>query len=351
MIPRFRCVLVFLIFLASVGAGAVAAEHRSVRALLLTPAQATAKQLKQVKSMTREGLTGAVLYLDDRAEEEDHQEAARRILDAGLKLYYWIEIGRCSTLADAQPQWMASLQTHTEWRRHFPKFPNEKEHQVVKNYPWVPVMYREAFEAHLERVELLLENLPQAAAVFLNDLQGAPSACGCGNSSCRWTADYGPKTTATRLEANAAALFVVSARRVAGGAEVIPVWTAECAEQEHESQCGGVTCFTGACWKEYARQIEPVARQAREIGVLLTQREAAPATALASFKEVLPKNGGPVIDPARLVAVVPAGAPKAVEQQLDGARQAGLQSWIIALAKIDQSWEPRLMDLPGSAPK
>ena len=34
---------------------------------------------------------------------------------------------------------------------------------------------------------------------FLNDLQAAPSACGCGNTFCRWTPDYGPIRTATEL--------------------------------------------------------------------------------------------------------------------------------------------------------
>ena len=54
--------------------------------------------------------------------------------------------------------------------------------EVVKTYPWVPVLSREGFDAQLARVRKLLDGLPRPAGVFLNDLQAAPSACGCGHS-------------------------------------------------------------------------------------------------------------------------------------------------------------------------
>jgi len=75
------------------------------------------------------------------------REAALHIRSRRLPLYYWIEVGRDTALADKHPGWMASLQGHTEWRRFFPKLATTGQGEMVKNYQWTPVMYREAFEA------------------------------------------------------------------------------------------------------------------------------------------------------------------------------------------------------------
>ena len=153
---------------------------------------------------------------DDRSAQADRQ-AADRIGKAGLDLYYWIEVGRCPELADKHPRWMASLQGHPEWRRFHPDFPQPKDDEVVKTYPWTPIFYREAFEAQLSRIQRLVTTRPSAQGLFLNDLQGAPSACGCGNPVCRWTTDYGPIVTATRLGNDAPANFVAAVKRLVPG--------------------------------------------------------------------------------------------------------------------------------------
>ena len=168
------------------------------------------------RSLKAEHYNAVVLALDG-ANAAKEREAARAIEAAGFDLYYWIEIGRNPALADAHPEWMASLEVHhAEWRRLFPKFPKTKEGEVVKNYPWVPVLYKETFPVHLERVKKLLADKPTPwLESSSNDLQGPPSSCGCGHHLCRWATDYGPveKATATRLPKDAAAKFVTEVKK------------------------------------------------------------------------------------------------------------------------------------------
>lgn len=344
MIDRIQLILVMAVAVFMCSFRASGAD--AINAALVTPDQAA-----KLTASNEEGFTGAVLYLRE-GEFEVARKAAGLIVEAGLALYYWIEVGRNTHLATAHPEWMASVQTHTEWRREFPDFPKESATQVVKTYPWVPVLYQESFPAHLERVRALLKGLPGARGLFLNDLQGAPSACGCGNNRCRWTADYGSRTTATTIGPNAAADFVSAVQKAAPGLEVIPVWTTEC--DEHEPACGGVPCFTGRCWKEYARQIAPVEKLSRRLGVMLPPAVSdrsilsPSANALRSFTEVLPANRGPEIASGRLIAVVPGAelAAGELKRQRGLCRAAGVTNTIVSLTKIDQSWEPRLFDLP-----
>ncbi len=330
-----------------------------IRGALLSPAQATTAKLK---SLAGEGFNSAVLYLEDSSAEEDHQAAAARITKARLDLYYWIEVAHSPTLANAHPQWMASLQTHEEWRRHFPTFPKPATNQVVKNFPWVPVLYEETFPVHLQRVEALIEDLPAAKGIFLNDLQGAPSACGCGNRFCRWTTDYGPITTAKRLPNDAAAKFLLAVGELAPSTKVIPVWTTECAEHDQSNACGGVGCFKGKCWREYNAQLQPVAAQSERIGVLLPFRDFTrnesrtgaegewQSPALKSFTEVLPKRDGQAISESRLISVLQGWDLSSSQRQAQMQRSAaaGVPSYVVAFAKIEQTWEPRMFTIKGA---
>ena len=184
-------------------AGAADERPARLRGALLTTETTTAARLGELRD---QGYTAAVLMLDadSAAARKADLDAAGRVASAGLDLWYWIEIARCPRLADEHPRWMASLQGHQEWRRFFKDFPVPKSGEVVKNYPWVPILYRESFDAHLARVKELLAARPVAKGLLLNDLQGPPSACGCGNPVCRWTADYGPIKTAEPLGDDAA---------------------------------------------------------------------------------------------------------------------------------------------------
>ncbi|MBP85683.1 MAG: hypothetical protein CMJ64_03040 [Planctomycetaceae bacterium] len=94
------------------------------------------------------------------------------------------------------------------------------------------ILNKEPFQQQLQRVEKLLADRAQPKGVFLNDLQGAPSACGCGNHLCRWTTDYGKIRTATRLGNDAPAAFVVAVKKLLPQSNVIPVWTTECEEHD-----------------------------------------------------------------------------------------------------------------------
>ena len=332
-----------------------------LQAVLVRPEEISPKQISEFAAAQHNGV---VLYLDEKTPAARQRAAARQVEKAGLDLFYWIEVARNPALADSHPEWMASLQTHPEWRRHFPNFPKLETNQVAKTYPWVPVLYGETFEVHRRRVADLLKRMPSATGVFLNDLQGAPSACGCGNDFCRWTADYGPIHTATRLPNDAAARFVSAVAKLMPKAKIIPVWTTECAEQDHPkgAACDGVACFTGKCWREYNTQLMPVADSCERIGVLLPFRDFPSALsrtgsnaewqqhALRSFTEILPQRDGRAIPQGRLIAVLQGWEvnPEQQRTQIRQAEEAGTAGYVMALTKIDQSWEPRLMTLPKS---
>lgn len=229
---------------------------------LHSAAQATDDRIRSLKGSATTAIVVELRGLDEAARKSE-RDAGERVRRSGLDLYYWIEVARCPELAEAHPLWMASLQGHQEWRRFFPDAPRPDADEVVKAYPWVPVLYKEAYEAQLERVVGLLKGRPAARGVLLNDLQGAPSACGCGNPLCRWTADYGKIRTATPLGDDAAARFVAAVEKAVPDSEVIPVWTTECEEHDgaKDGLCAGVGCFKGICWRAYTAQLTPVAQQ------------------------------------------------------------------------------------------
>jgi hypothetical protein len=262
-------------------------------------------------------------------------------------------------MADAHPRWMGSLQGHPEWKRLFPDIRPAGPGQVTKAYPWTPILYREAYAAHLDRVRTLLAAVPKPAGVFLNDLQGVPSACGCGNTLCRWTADYGPLVTATPLQDDAASRFIVDVKQFLPDIRVVPVWATECEAEDKAEACAGVSCFDGACWKAWTRQLMPLAQQAPLIGVLTLDRELgrnripspgqAPwiRRALASFSQMPPKRDGQAIATSRLIAVLQGwgGAEKDIEKTVRDSLDSGVAGYVIARTRIDQSWLPRMVDL------
>lgn len=354
---RICCCLLFLGGALPTAARA-ADEPARFRGALLTAEMATAERLAELK---RQGIADAVLRLDDAGAMAAKADAAaaERVQYAGLRLHYWIEVGRCPALADEHPEWMASLQGHDEWRRLHPDFPQPKANEVVKCYPWTPILYREAFAAHLKRVERLLADRPPPASLLLNDLQGPPTACGCGNPVCRWTADYGPIKTATAAGDDAAARFVAEVEKLAGGKlPVVPIWTTECEEHDvaKDALCAGVGCYKGICWKAYTRQLQPLADQSPTIGALLLFKEFGQNTkayrepagwvghALRGFQTMPPKHGGKAIEPQRLIAVLQGWdvSPEELAAQREQAETAGAGGILVAFAKIDQSWTPKL---------
>ena len=308
------------------------------------------------------GFNAVVLVLEgtepmDRAAE---QRAAELVLNSTLELHYWIEVARCKELADAHPDWMASLQTHDEWRRLFPNIPKLESNQVAKTYPWVPVLSREPFAAQLERVTKLLKDKPQPDGVFLNDLQGAPSACGCGNTFCRWTSDYGDRRTTTPLGDDAAALFTQAIQRLLPQSEIVPVWTTECEQHDGDlhGMCAGVGCFDGICWKALARQLGQLELTCERLAVLVPYREFGRdltvygepagwiAHAVNSLSTMPPLRGGKAVPPSRWITVLQGWDMQETEiaQQIHVAKQVAAAGYIVAYEKLDQSWQPKVVN-------
>lgn len=338
----------------------VAPQPEPLKAALLDSDDVTADRISELQAG---GTNAIVIALKEAAGEGRSREvaAAERIRESGLDVYYWIEVARSPELADAHPEWMGSLQTHPEWRRLFEAPPVPAVDEVVKTYPWVPILTEEGYSAQLARVRELLTDRPGATGVFLNDLQGSPSACGCGNPLCRWTTDYGPLRTTTPLAADAAARFVATVREIVPASQVIPVWTTECEEHDgaDDGMCAGVGCFKGICWKAYTEQLTPVAQQNDRLAVLLAFREfqrdlpvyGRPAGwiehALHSFQTMPPQHGGEAIAPARLITILQGWdvTPDEVAAQIEVAEAAGAGGYVVSHRRINQDWEPRLAEI------
>jgi hypothetical protein len=334
-----------------------AAARPALRGAMIDASDATGERLSQLKST---GTNAIVLPLTGAASESAERlvAAAKIVREHGLPLYYWIEVGRCPQLADAHPEWMASLQGHDEWRRLFRDAPRPRDDEVVKVYPWVPVLNQEAYDAHLQRVTQQLAGAPNCDGVLLNDLQGAPSACGCGNTLCRWTTDYGPIRTATPAPDDAAARFVAAIQQRMPRAAVIPVWVTECEEHDGaaDGACAGVGCFRGTCWRVSTRQLMPLAATSSRLAVLTPyvalQRDLPVyageagwiAQAVKSFQTMPPRHKGTAVEAARLITVLQAWDldDRRVAAQVKQSTASGAGGYIVAYVPIEQGWQPRL---------
>ena len=356
---RSNRIALFIVLFATYQANCEESSRSDLfRGVLLAAKDVTSEQLSR---FAEEDFTCAILVIDGGkpAEIETQVRAADLIKASKLQLFYWIEVARCPKLADEHPEWMASLQTHDEWRRFFPKAPRPKADEVAKTYPWVPILSREPFTAQLERVRRLLHDKPVPNGVFLNDLQGAPSACGCGSPLCRWTSDYGRRRTTTPIGDDAATLFVNAVKKTLPNSQVIPVWTTECEKHDgaEDGLCAGVGCFDGICWKAYTKQLMPLQQTSRTLAVLTPFREFERELpiyggtagwirhAVESFAKIPPKHGGESIPASRLIAVVQGwNVTKAeIDAQIEMATKSGVNGYVVAMEKIEQSWEPKVI--------
>lgn len=360
VLPGFGFIVALLVGCLSAALDLQAQESRPFYGALLSAEQATVDRLTELKSS---GVNAVAIPIhNEKALRAAESRAFERVQDAGLSLCFWIEVARCRELADAHPDWMASLQGHPEWRRLFRDVPLPRDGEVVKTYPWVPILNKEPFNAQLLRLKSLLDNRPTPAAVFLNDVQGAPSACGCGHHLCRWTTDYGKLRTTSPLGPTASADFVAAVKALTPSVEVVPVWATECEEHDgaEDGLCGGVGCFKGICWKAWSEQLQPVADQSRTIGVLLPYKDLqrdlplyGPEAgwighAVKMFSTMPARYKRPAVSPSRLLAVLQGWNVEdgEVAAQIDAARVAGVQRVLVAYQKIDQSWQPRVTKIP-----
>lgn len=350
-------ILLLLLICGTLAASVSAAEPSALfRALLLD-----ARQLDEARATTlrQANFNAVVLRVDDDRKSSRHDIDTACLIARRHRLTcdFWIEVARCPTLADKRPELMASLQGHPEWRRFFPQTPEPRDDEVVKTYPWVPILSREGFDAQLARVTKLLDGLPTPDGLFLNDLQGAPSACGCGHPLCRWTTDYGPKRSTTKLGPDAAAQFVVAVAKATRVPRVIPVWATECEAHDKQTLCAGVGCYEGLCWKEFAKQLTPLAERREPLALLLPYQaferdlpiypdHAGWIREAVELMQTQPaRHRGTPVPPERLIAVLQGWdvTHRDVMAQIAQAQLAGAGGFVVSHVSIDQSWEPRIL--------
>jgi hypothetical protein len=306
------------------------------------------------------GVSAIVVPLDEGSKRR-WDSIARVVEQAGMTVWPWIEVARNAAMADAHPEWLATPGGHhDDWRRRFPQAPRAKPGEVIKAWPWVPIGYAPAFDAHRERSSALLADLPGAwTGVLLNDLQAGPSSCGCGNDQCRWALDYGTPATAARTPGDDAAARLIAGLRARHASKVIiPVWVTECepadlpGAKDGTGLCGGVSCAKGDCWPRYVRSWNALLKAcdgpvALALWPETFQRDPAHwiEADLAVFQKP-PRDGAPLA-PEKAVAVVQAWdkQPVAVLALLDRLKRLPC-GWVLALDKIEQSWEPRVVPIP-----
>ncbi|HKS37498.1 MAG TPA: hypothetical protein VJW76_09935 [Verrucomicrobiae bacterium] len=321
-----------------------------------------------VSQWKKERFNAVAVVLDDRASKAACLEAVRHISDGGLDPYWWIEVARNPKMAAAHPRWMAALGMHADWLKNFPNFAEPGADEVAKAFPWVPIGYRESFDAHLERIEQLLKRVPPGwRGLLLNDLQAGPSSCGCGNLQCRWAIDYDVRPTATKLEGDDVAVrFIAEVRNRVGDGAVIPVWTTECEEvdlppDKHQGRpgtglCGTVGCATGACPEVFTKQWSalasghdgPIGLLALHTALQRTQKEfgGGPGWATNTIEyldKTVPTHGGKSVLPKRLWMVVEGLRQDEEATGREAAAKAGVAAVIVARVRIEQSYEPRML--------
>jgi hypothetical protein len=202
--------------------------------------------------------------------------------------------------------------------------------------------------------------------ILLNDLQGGPSSCGCGNVQCRWATDYHVARTGSALGDDAAARFVREVESVAGAHPVIPVWTTECEHEDLPSEkqpngkstglCGQISCAVGTCPKDFTKQWKNLVNdRTNAIALLALPYQFARTNAafthgaawieqpVAYLDETLPKNGGARFPHERLWVVVEGSAPDEELAARKAALQTGAANIIVTRVRLDQSYEPRVI--------
>ncbi|MCI0331716.1 MAG: hypothetical protein L0228_00645 [Planctomycetes bacterium] len=332
-------------------------------ALMVEPTAPTKENLAAWKN---EGFDAIVLILDERFEAGVYKESAKLIAASSIALYYWIEVGRNEAFASDHPEWMASIGSHDDWRNSFRNFPRAREGEVVKAWPWTPIGYKEAFDAHVTRITELLERVPSDyRGLLLNDLQGGPSSCGCGNIQCRWALDYGVRATTKKLTGNdVAARFVAEVRKLCGPKEIIPVWTTECDREdmaiEKQAQgnwttgfCGHVDCFD-YCLDRFSEQWSALhATHRGPTGVLLLHKElrrdrkeyGGASDWVTHGVRYLKQEKLKALPPEKLWLVIQGYDVSRPEEAaaLQAAARTGAGGVVVARTRIDQSYEPRLV--------
>jgi len=362
---NFPTIVSRLLVLGLMGALAGVGAEPAPREIVLVEARDVS--IASVEKWKEEKFQAVAVVLNEPGDRAVRR-AAEAISAANMEVYWWIEVARNPGMASANPRWMAALGTHADWQKRFPNSPEPGVGQVAKAFPWVPIVYAEAFDAHLARVEQLSKDLPAGGrGVFLNDLQAGPGSCGCGNLQCRWAVDYHVSSTTPKMGGtNVAGRFVTEARKRTE-LPVIPVWTTECEEADMPSDknrgkpstglCGSVGCATGACPTKFAEQFTellsthegPVAFLAMHNSLERTREEfgGGPGWVINSVgylhKTLAAERPGTAFAKERVWVVVDGTDPAAEAIARKSAAKAGAVVVVVARTRIDQSYEPRMV--------
>jgi hypothetical protein len=324
---------------------------------------------KTVSHWKIEGFKAVVLNLNELFDATTYADASKTAAANGVDVYYWIEVGRNVKFATEHPDWMASLGMHDDWQRQFPKVRQLGKDEVVKAWPWTPIAYRDAFDAHIARIKRLLARVPSThRGLLLNDLQGGPSSCGCGNLQCRWAIDYHVPATAKKLDGHdIAAKFIKKVAALAPDKQIIPVWTTECElhdlalEKQHPptwttGHCGDVDCMDN-CFARFVEQWNGLQQTQRgPVALLALHKEfrrdrseygPTPGWINHAVKYINRKELKPPADGELWVVVEGFGVEAADEMAARrAANQAGADTVLVARIHIDQSYDPCLISLP-----
>lgn len=289
---------------------------------------------------------------------------------AGVKVWGWIETARDPAAAAAHPEWMHAPQHH-EWLQAFPDFKAQGGAHPAVVSDWICVNNRAAFDYALARVVSLVQSAPPLDGLLLNDIQGPPAGCGCGNILCRsWDNSPGEKVAPTpyvtpdvyfsqvfwRACADALA---ASPERNLSPAQVVPILCGECelgiqmgpafSPDDALGSCNGIRCGDVCASTYWPGMVRAFARERNgpdRIGLLtpykLFGRDASlygetagwVAASLAHYRSIDPS--------ARLTAVIQGWDVDAgeIEAQRIRAAEGGAGGLLVMEEPLDQSYRP-----------
>lgn len=308
---------------------------------------------ERVHALGAQGATGIALPL--LRTRSPLQSAIDTIQKAGLAAWGWIEIGRSEEAAQAHPEWMHAPQHH-EWLQAFPQWQGGRTACI---YPWVCVNNVETFYWALDRVRRLALAFPGLDGLILNDIQGAPAGCGCGNILCRsWDNSPGEKIAPTPYanpDVFFSEVFLRTCQEAVPGMPVLPVVCGECeigitmagveSPDEMLGMCRGIPCSRPCALVYYPGLARALERQPR-VGLLtpykLFGRDVPLYGGTAAWVRAAVERHLSLAPKTSLFAVTQGWGVSPAERtaQIEQARAGGAEGILVLETPIDQSWKP-----------